>query len=323
LEFVKNELGLERIETVRLDYRTDKWVSGTELKRSLEENSRNTRIVWIYGFEEILRDERRDLIIELQNIYRESDQRLVLVCEANYYDKTFENLILSLPSFDPRISLHGNYEDAQLVEFVEYLVQKWKITISNEIRAQILAAVGSNLRLIKLIIWHLRDKGIDKLPEALASPEVWWQVRSLWNKLSESEKKVVLAHAYGLQETEDLAMSREYVEKMRLLEMPMLVKFVRKYIGNPLEATVNNDQLLIGGKDYSIYFTDKQKMILREVLREPGAIVTRDLLLSTVGLESDWALDSQINRLRKRLKEIGLSDKYLVTKRGKGVLWQS
>ena len=37
---------------------------------------------------------------------------------------------------------------------------------------------------------------------------------------------------------------------------------------------------------------------------------------------SDWAFDSQIKRLRDRLKELGVGGKHLITKRGKGVIWQ-
>lgn len=328
IQFIQRELDVSQIEMLVLDYRTEKWESGSELKRQLGVAKDAMRLIWVYGFEDILRDGRKDLIIELQNVYRDGNKRLVLVCEANFYDVAFEKLILSLPSFDPRISFHGSYQDAQLREFIDYLANKWELTLKEKFCATIIDGVGSNLRLIKLIMWHLRDKGIDKVLEALESPQVWWQARSIWHKLSENEKKVVLAHVYGLQKSEDLAMSREYIEKMRLLEMPILEKFVRKHVGNPLEVNVENDRLLIGGKDCSDYFTDKQKIILKKVLANPGECIAREKMINEVWgqdteVGSDWALDSQINRLRQRLQEAGIGKQHLSTRRGRGLVWLS
>jgi len=328
LKFIENELGISEVEIKVIDYRTHRWSNGQELHDLLNRVTKNIRIVWFFGFEEILREGRSDLIIELQSVYRDNNQRLVLVCEANYYDLSFEQLILTLPSFDPRISLHGNYGEVQLKEFIEYLAKKWDIAVTDDISKQIIGAAGSNLRLIKLLMWHLRDEGIDKLSESFESPQIWWQVRSLWHKLSENEKKVILAHVYGLKKTEVLSMSREYVEKMRLLEIPVLEKFVRKYIGNPLELNVENDRLFIGGKDYSDYFTDKQKIILKTVLTKPDQCISREEVIEATWSKdiengSDWALDSQVNRLRQRLQEVGIGKKHLSTRRGKGIVWLS
>lgn len=327
-EFVARELGVREIEVVVADYRTEQWSNASQLRLALQKQLDKVKLVWIFGYEAILRDGRSDLIIELQNYYRDPSCRLVLVCEANYYDTAFEDTILSLPSFEPRISLHASYRVEQLQEFVVYLAAKWEMLLDNEVCNQIIDRVGQSLRLIKSVVWYLRDKGADRLSEALESEEVLWQVKSLWKKLSENEKKVVLAHEYGLRITEDLAMAEQYLEKMGILDIPLLRRYVRKFVGNPMEVSIKQDQFLIGGKDYGTYFTQKQKIILKELLTHPDELVSREKMIEIVWENdpengSDWALDSQINRLRQRLQQVGIGKQHLATKRGKGLVWLS
>lgn len=55
--------------------------------------------------------------------------------------------------------------------------------------------------------------------------------------------------------------------------------------------------------------------------------VSREELIEAVwgdsGEGSDWALDSQVSRLRLRLISLGISSKYLITKKGQGLVWLS
>ena len=325
-EFIQRELGEPSVEVVVLDYRTQRWANGQELLNAFGHAKKKTRIVWIFGFEEILREGRNDLVIALLDIYRDIGQRLVLVCEAHFYDQEFEKLLLSLPSFEPRITLHPSYEVKQLIEFIAYLANKWGMPLSEEIQMKIISSVGHSLQLIKSVVWYLRDKGVEKLGEALESEEVLWLTRSLWQKLSESEKQVVLTDVYGLRISEKLALSQQYVKQMRLLDIPPLKSYVQKYVGNPMQVQVVQDQLLIGGKDYSSYFTKKQKTIIKMVTASPGVCLAREAIIEAIWGDdiengSDWALDSQVNRLRQRLQEVGIGKKHLVTRRRKGLVW--
>lgn len=327
-EFIKRELGIRKLELKVLDYRVERWGSGDRLKEVLGKKANYIQLVWVFGFEEIMRDKRADLIIELQNYYRDPDYRLVLVCEANYYDEQFEPLILSLPSFEPRISLHGNYSETLLYEFIKYLESKWHIRLSVTDHRRILAETGHNMGLVKSVLWYLRDKGSDRLEEALESHQFLWRVKALWHKLSKNEKEVTLANIYGLKVEENLAMSLEYLDRMGILHLPMLEKYVRKYVGNPRQLYIDEDRLLIGKKDYSAYFTQKQKIILTMLQANSGECISREKIIEKTWENdpengSDWALDSQINRLRQRLQELGIGKQRVSTKRGKGIVWLS
>ena len=64
---------------------------------------------------------------------------------------------------------------------------------------------------------------------------------------------------------------------------------------------------------------------MKELLQNKGKIVLRERLMELLwGSDeagSDWAFDSQINRLREKLKVLGIGERHLVTKRGKGLSW--
>lgn len=274
-QYFRKELGVKQITVSVVDYRIDRWVGVEEMYKQIDGSSVGERLVWVYGFEQMLKDKRADLIIALQKLYREDKTRLVLVCEGNYYDPAYEEMLLNLPSFEPRIVVYGKYEVRLLEDFVYYLAEKWEMKLDSKLVVEIVKAVGSSLRLLKSVIWQLRDQVAFDYHSALDSQELLWQVKAIWHKLNVVEREVMVANTYRLRVGEQLAMVSKYLNDMGYMGNPLLQDYIKKYVGNPMEIKIDADQLFIGGHDYSSNFTSKQKTILRLVLINPGVCVTR------------------------------------------------
>lgn len=329
--YIKNELGIEKISWHLLDYRIEKWESVTEIYDHCKKSDETVNIFAIFGFEEMLRDKRGDLILGMQDLYRQKDNRLILICEGNYYDPSLQQFILSLPSFEPRMTFLPFYDTKHCHEFFGYLEQKWKMELDLNLINQILLSVGPNLRFVKSIVWHLRDKGIDTFTQAISSQQLLWQVKCFWEKLSESEKKVLLATTYGSEVNSELVMSLDYLKKVGLINdhgitIPILADYIHVYISDPNKLTTIGGDLIINDQKVGHLFTQKQKNILKAVLQNIGQWVSREDVISLVWDDecgSDWALDSQIKRLRLRLKETGIGEKHLLTRRNRGLQWKT
>ena len=67
--------------------------------------------------------------------------------------------------------------------------------------------------------------------------------------------------------------------------------------------------------------TKNELRILQSLMENSGSIVTRDMLMTKIWESDDYidenTLSVNVNRLRKKLAEMGLED-YIVTKKGMG-----
>ncbi len=332
--FVQSKLQVNtKIKWIKMDYRIAKWLSIDQLRTemgTLNENSLTT-IILIIGLEAILKDGRSDLISAIQELYRLTNVRVMLVSDNNYYDPVFEKMVLSLLSFQPRLGYLPQYNLAQTSEFVEYLCNKWETKLGEKAKSEIYKHCGGNLGFVKEVVWYLRDNGVDKFEEAVHSQQLLWQIRSWWSKLSESDKNYLRYLAFG-HEAKDLeTMTKDYLERMAVVDSNgkilglQILDYILKYETNPKGMGVSGEKILIAGEDYTSYFTDKQRKILKVLIEHKNDVVQRDQLLEMIWGDksaSDWAFDSQINRLRKRLNELGLKSVRLQTRRGRGLIWQ-
>ncbi|TXH07864.1 MAG: helix-turn-helix domain-containing protein, partial [Candidatus Moraniibacteriota bacterium] len=85
-----------------------------------------------------------------------------------------------------------------------------------------------------------------------------------------------------------------------------------------------SSDLVIDGVVLSGKLSSREEKVLRMMLDSGGKIVSKESLIEDIweGVEvSDWAVDSLVSRLRKRLNEIGVKSR-LITKKGRGYVWQ-
>lgn len=333
-EFVSKSLGINgKVEWIKLDYRISKWVDCDQMMSSIgtRTGDASIKIFLLRGFELLMREGRTDLIMGIQDIYRFQNIRVLLVCDNNYYDPDFERILLSSLSFQPRIGYLPEYAAGQAHEFVEYLSGEWKMEFTEKVKDIIYQNCGGNLGFVREVAWYLRDKGVDEIEQALTSQQLLWQIRSWWTKLSNSDREYLRYLVFGLDTRDISPMTKDYMSRIGvvntrvLIKAELIVNYVRRYEVNPKSIGLIGEQIIIGGLDYASYFTQKQRQILTTLISRKNEIVQRNILMELIWGEassSDWAFDNQINRLRKRLKELGLKASHLQTKRGKGLIWQ-
>lgn len=320
-QFIESQSGRECNWVIK-NYLTDKWTS-----LDLSENLQSSTVV-IIGFEAILKEGRTDLILQIKDIYRNSNFRVMILCEANYYDEANEVLIQKLPTFEPRIVLHPLYSRDEAIEFVQYLADKWSMKISKDLANSIVDEVGTHLKFIKPIMWYLRDSGLDQLSESLSCVELLWAAKSWWAQFSDRERECLRNIAFDLPTSNVPVMSMEYLIKNRIvingcIESKFFCNFIKKYEKNPKLMQLEGDKLIVQGEDYSSYFISTHKTILSKLLSAPGKLVSRSELMDLINVDSDWALDSHLSRLRAKVEAVGIGKYHIVTRRGMGVLWRT
>jgi len=323
----------QSIYWIELDYRQKTWETAEMFLNSVEREARvgSANILLLRGFEKLIKDHRTDLVIALRELYRRDSYRVMLVCENNYYDPDNEKFVLSLRTFEPRVVALPLYGLSNVQSFVWYLANKWDLHLTDVLVDEVVAKVGGSLGLLKQVVWYLRDHGVESLDEALGSEQVLWQVKSLWDGLTRSDREYLRYVAYDLHTRDLLPMTRSYLTNIGFLTqediitIPILYEYIHKYEQNPRGVVLDGEQILINQQDFGSHFTDKQKLIMKELLQNKGKIVLRERLMELLwGSDeagSDWAFDSQINRLREKLKVLGIGERHLVTKRGKGLSW--
>jgi DNA-binding response OmpR family regulator len=89
------------------------------------------------------------------------------------------------------------------------------------------------------------------------------------------------------------------------------------------EVTLDLSTAIISYKNHTIELSKNELKILHELMKNKGKIVSRDKLMKKLW-DSDWYVDDStltvnINRLRGKLKEVGL-DTFIETKRGLGYI---
>jgi DNA-binding response OmpR family regulator len=84
---------------------------------------------------------------------------------------------------------------------------------------------------------------------------------------------------------------------------------------------LGNSTLTYAGQ--SVELTKNELRILHELMKQRGVIISRDKLMEALWQSDEFVDDNtltvNINRLRRKLEEIGLAD-YIITKRGQGYM---
>ena len=80
---------------------------------------------------------------------------------------------------------------------------------------------------------------------------------------------------------------------------------------------------IVSYKDKQVELTKNEQRILTLLMRHKGSIVSRDEIMNELWQSDEFIDDNtltvNVNRLRKRLEELGVYD-YLITKRGQGYM---
>jgi two-component system phosphate regulon response regulator OmpR len=130
----------------------------------------------------------------------------------------------------------------------------------------------------------------------------------------------------GLELGADDYISTPFEPKELLLRIKNIIKNNTKIdlnskhrIGN---AEVDLNKMIINLKDKSKKINNSEKMILSEMLSNPGKTYSREEIRKISGINQERSIDVMITRLRHKIEINPKNPKYLQTVRGSGyVLW--
>lgn len=90
----------------------------------------------------------------------------------------------------------------------------------------------------------------------------------------------------------------------------------------------HHGEILLGGINISTHFSRAQCRIITCLIKKRSQLVTRHEIsgalwpLDTENQYSDWAIDSQVSRLRTKLLQLGIPQESFRTVKGKGFMLQ-
>ncbi len=304
----------------------------TNFDESAQPKNEN-QLLAIFGFERLLASKNEAEINQIIKLYRSPFVKILLFSDQNLYDPDFEEFLSNLKSFQPRVFVGQFYDPNDAEKFIDYLENKWQFKVDPILRQKIIANSGGALGLIKEMVWFARDNSQASFEENANHAQLQSILKSFWNQFSKSSQ-LVLADVVHNQKAGGLSTVIAYLKQIKIINnegtkllLPLLEKYIKEYVSNPLSPMFDGQQIFIDQQNVTNFFTKKQRRILKKLIANPEKIISREDLMNEIWQQndleaSDWALDCHINRLRHRLEEIGLGEKHLITKRGKGFLWK-
>jgi two-component system, OmpR family, bacitracin resistance response regulator BceR len=160
-----------------------------------------------------------------------------------------------------------------------------------------------------------------------------------WCRMIRAHSKVPIIFLSSRDHPTDMVMSMQlgaddFVQKpfhfdVLIAKIQAILRRVYNYNNEEIKlktwhgATIDYDRNIVTKEDTSIELTKNEMFILKQLLEQKNKIVSREELIKSLWDDerfvSDNTLTVNVNRLRKRLEEIGLGS-YIETKVGQGYL---
>lgn len=285
-------------------------------------------LVCIYHLEELIRGKINCELLELLlNKRKMLSWRLVFVTHEDVYSSMMlEHLFdRSIPLF-PYLKFFPLWDRSTTMSYIADKVSGYSgKDLSYE---SIYNLSGGWAILAKRLATNLVLGENNKLLEG----ELLWLVEELWLKLSLEQRQILVGvHKYQITIGSNPLIVDGLI-KTGLIDpsgMKLTVELLRDYLNldsaklPPMRDP--NSELIVDGVVIDGKLSGREESVLRMLVDNEGKLITRDNLIECAwgsGDVSDWAIDSLISRLRKRLKQLGVTSR-LTTKKGSGYIWQA
>jgi DNA-binding winged helix-turn-helix (wHTH) protein len=293
------------------------------------------KIVFVgMGCEALLTSQNIAIFIWITQMYRSDLFRILLFFQTNIYGEEATRVLSQTMTFDPHIHTMPLYSDEDTKQFIRHLCSLWQITVSEKLIAQIVKQCGGLFLLVKTIMRQVRDSPNYSLDGN--QPDIHFSLTSFWNGFGNREKELLQAVALGkpietikwreeLKYLRDIGVIKEAKDRY-MITIPLLINYITNTSSSHQLRLVKNT-IMVEDIPVDAYFSHKGRAILHYLLSHSDQLISRDQLAQIIWPKdtekhySDWAIDSQISRLRKQLAALGLKG-ILKTKRGKGVIFK-
>lgn len=234
------------------------------------------------------------------------------------YLKSYSNLFQNVDYFPI-------FSEADSKQFMKYLGVKWQIKLSKEQISILWTYTNGQPWLIKEAIRQL-SKGSD-INQIFHSNMYQFKTTEIWNVL-DSRAKVVLQKTLETQiiGTDVISSSLQQMGYISEQFPQLIPTFLINAIKALPKATLvlEGDELLIDNQLSNDKFTKLELRFLTHLVKSKTKILSREQMASICWPEandtgySDWALDQIVKRVRKKLKQLGISPQSVKTFKAKG-----
>ncbi len=305
-----------------------------EFLKKIQKQSGKTIVFAAIGCEKLTHENNTNLLIWSTIQQRLGFLRQILFFEANLLDSDHVRFFGNVPAFQPRIATMTLYEKEDVIQFIHYKEDEWKFSVSDTMKESIYAHCGGMLLLVKEALWYLRDNPHAPLANVWNHMEMQFNLATLWNGFGEPEKRTLAAIANNLPVTDfSLSQSIHYLLVARVIQqkgntfiisIPLLQQYILRTIPKIYTFTISDHSIVLNGTPIDANFSKSERQVLMKLITENNVVVTRTDLANFVwpdnhGDYSDWALDSIISRIRKKLGQLGVPPRILSVEKKRGI----
>lgn len=300
----------------------------------LQKNYGKTIVLMLMGCERLLQEKNTDLLIWCTIQQRLGLLRQILFFETNLLSTPHIQFLGNVPAFQPRISTLTLYGKHDVEQFIRYKSEEWNLSLPRQTIEAMYTQCGGMLLLVKEALWFLRDHPMTKLDQVWSHTEMQFNLATLWHGFGEKEQQTLTALAHHLPITEfsfsqslHYLLVTEIVKQKRndfFITVPLLETYIRNSIPKTYTFTVDNGSILLNNTSIDANFSKNERATLIKLIQAHGKCVTRTTLANYIwpdnqGEYSDWALDSIVSRIRKKLIHLGVPPETIVAQKKLGI----
>ena len=247
--------------------------------------------------------------------------------EANFTHPDYLKFMPASTRLYENIFSYPLYDKTDTIAFIEMLEKLWDLIISDKTRESIIHAGGGHFWLVKQAVREVSSFADWKVDSA----GMMFRLRTIYNFMLPSEQSVIRKLVTGnVNFDENERLSLNYLKKMNFVgdRNNCLIGGFSDLLLQPHvhseEIVLRDNQIYINEVPVNKLFSRKEMRVFRILLEHKNLLVSREDIArclwpkDTENHYSDWAIDQQIARLRKRLQELSLSPKLLEVVRGRG-----
>lgn len=293
--------------------------------------------IFVLGSEKILFEQKLYLLRWFEYMRSMGVVHSLLFYECNLFDSKSIQILSKVPTLQPRFSTLKLYDTEDSKQFITYLQSKWSVKLTSKQINEIVIACGGLMKLIKVTLSHLRDNPKLSLAEIFLLKEMKYNISLTFENFQPEEKEVLKSIARGIPAAYKNKESIEYLVRTGFLmhkndTLEIAIPLLNRHLNDIdiQDKSLNfdsNGQLTLNMIPIDLMFSKIERALLSYFLEHPNVIISRDQLAEIIWKEqsadkySDWAIDSHISRLRKRLHTLGFDNTCITTKKKQGFIY--
>jgi hypothetical protein len=292
------------------------------------------------GAEAILTETKSPLLIPITNSNRLDEYRMVLFFETNIFSAQNNAILAKYPLFQPTIHYLSTYDQYNCQQFMDYLTKwKWQVQIPATIKQSIINQAGGLLYFEKIAVRLIREYPNLVTTDTWQHPILQQAIVTLATNFTPEEQEILkrIASNQKVDKLHDRPIVDYLLQtgiisntsgKLAILSPALHTYFQSQIVSSTTLILDSHLKLFLDNIDITSYFSAIEQKLLIYGISNLNTCIDRDIIASVIWPNDDgthysnWAIDSHISRLRKKLKSNGILNPEILVKKGIGVIFQ-